>query len=76
MGGADRREVSMVEGGDLRLVQTLGQGYDAGIDDTQRQVAVSILDVPATREIRAGRRLDAVGTGPDVIEEDEPGVGS
>ncbi len=70
-----RAEVPMVEGCHLRLAEPLGQGNDARIDHTKRQVPIAVLQFTAAREIGAGWWLKAIGAGQHIIEKDEPGIG-
>lgn len=74
MGGLHRPEVALVECGHLRLVETLGERDDAGIHDSQGQVDIARLQLAAASQISPDRRLDAVGAGQDVVEEDQPSV--
>ena len=68
--------MALIEGGDFGLDQTFDQRHDAGIHDAERQIGVATLEFTAAHKIRSGRRLDTIDPSEDVIEEDEPCVGS
>ena len=74
MAWAHGSKVALVERRDLGLVETLGECHDAGIDDSEREVCVAILQLAATSQVDTGRWLGAIGPGKQIVEEDEPSL--
>jgi hypothetical protein len=67
-------EMALVQGPHLGLVQPLGESDDAGINDSERQVAVLVLQLATALQIGQRRGFDGIDAAIDVLEEDQPGV--
>jgi hypothetical protein len=67
-------EVSVVEGGQLVLSETLGEREHAGIDHSQRLICVLGLQLQAAFEIGRGCVLESVGAVQYVFQERDPRV--
>lgn len=74
VGWAQHGEVSVIEGGQLVLPETLGEREHAGIDHTQRLICVLGLQLPAAFEIGRDRVLEPVGPVQHVFQERDPRV--
>lgn len=67
-----RAEVPMVEGRDPGLAQAFRERDDRGVDHTQGEVAIRLLELACPGEVRGGRGLGQVHPGKQVIEEGQP----
>ena len=72
MGRPHRSKVTLIERRDLWLPQALGQCDDAGIDDAEREVGISRLQLAAAGKVGARWRFDAVNPRQQIVQKDEP----
>ncbi len=72
MGGLDDAEVASVERGDLRLSETLTQGDDGGIDETEIELGIPPFDLDGAEEILGGDRLEPVSAPGNIVDERPP----
>ncbi len=67
-------EVALVESAHLRLVQPLGEGDHARINDAECQVPILVLELATALQIDQRRGFDGINAPFDILEEDQPRV--
>lgn len=72
--GAQNREVSMIERGELALAHTLDEREHTRIHHTQRLVVVMALKLVTACEVGTGAGLEPVSAGEQVLQERDPRV--